>query len=110
MENGDRTVMSIFSKIIEGVLDPLFDFVDEKVPDKKDSERLKTILEEFKTSTQYKTAELQTELIMKDFNGNFLQKSWRAIVAIMFAAAIVFMGRDDLIVLLKVALSGYVGG
>ncbi|WP_259556319.1 hypothetical protein [Vibrio harveyi] len=101
--------MSIFSKIIDGVFGSLFDFIDDKVPDKKDADRLKTILEGFKTSAQYKTAALQADLIMKESEGNFLQRSWRAIVCIIFAIAIVFLDRSDLVPLLKAALMGYVG-
>ncbi|EKI0735545.1 hypothetical protein PB787_002144 [Vibrio parahaemolyticus] len=102
--------MKIFKKIISTFIGSLIDFIDEKVDDKEEANKLKAILEAYQKSAYLRLAETQASLIMAEYNGTWLQKNWRAIVMIIFAIAIVFLGRDDLVVLLKAALMGYVGG
>ncbi|MHC6528832.1 MULTISPECIES: hypothetical protein [unclassified Vibrio] len=101
--------MNIFSKILDGVFGPLFDFIDNKIPDKKDAERIKALLEQFRISSNYKTAELQTQLILKEMEGNWLQRSWRGIVMIILAVAVVLYDRTDLVGVLLKGLAGFVG-
>ncbi|ELB2092042.1 hypothetical protein [Vibrio parahaemolyticus] len=101
--------MKIFKKIISTFIGSLIDFIDEKVDDKEEANKLKAILEAYQKSAYLRLAETQASLIMAEYNGTWLQKNWRAIVMIIIAIAIVALGRTDLIDMLKIGLSGFIG-
>ncbi len=101
--------MKIFKKIISTFIGSLIDFIDEKVDDKEEANKLKAILEAYQKSAYLRLAETQASLIMAEYHGTWLQKNWRAIVMIIIAIAIVALDRTDLIDMLKIGLSGFIG-
>ncbi|EOD9553058.1 hypothetical protein ACJ7RV_002174 [Vibrio parahaemolyticus] len=101
--------MNIFKKIVSTFIGSLFDFIDEKVTDKEEAKKIKAVLEAYQKSAYLRLAETQASLILAEYNGSWLQKNWRAIVMIIIAIAIVGLGRTDLIDMLKIGLSGFIG-
>ncbi|EKC5520953.1 hypothetical protein OP256_001317 [Vibrio parahaemolyticus] len=101
--------MNILKKIVSTFIGSLFDFIDEKVTDKEEAKKIKAVLEAYQKSAYLRLAETQASLILAEYNGSWLQKNWRAIVMIIIAIAIVGLGRTDLIDMLKIGLSGFIG-
>ncbi|MBE4265307.1 hypothetical protein HJ071_10165 [Vibrio parahaemolyticus] len=76
---------------------------------KRRQKKIKAVLEAYQKSAYLRLAETQASLILAEYNGSWLQKNWRAIVMIIIAIAIVGLGRTDLIDMLKIGLSGFIG-
>lgn len=80
---------------------------------------LKNKLTEILSESFTKLYKIQSEVIIAEANGNWLQRSWRPIVMLVFAAVVVLACfydvklnevPEDFWGLLKIGVGGYVGG
>ncbi|HIF9075759.1 TPA: hypothetical protein ACX6NV_000590 [Photobacterium damselae] len=100
--------MAIGRIIIGNVIEKLYEFIDKRVDNKQEAEKIKGIIELFLISKDCIKLTKQTDLVITELKGNFLQRSWRPIVMIIFAIGVV-MGKPELYEVLLRGLSGYVG-
>ena len=71
------------------ILPSIFSLVDKLIPDQKASAEAKLKVMEMQQSGQLKEFEGAVKILTTEMQGNWLQKSWRPLVMIVFTALIV---------------------
>lgn len=122
------TILSkIFGKAAKELTDSVGNVLDDVLTNDEEKSTSKQRLTSVITNVLYKLMELQAGIINKEASGNWLQRSWRPIVMLMFAFVVVyayflqpafFPGAvnvrldlpEEFWGLLKIGLGGYVVG
>ena len=117
-------MLGLLSKLIE----PVFGVIDKAVPDKDLAQKLKHDVQTAMIAQESTFVQAARDVVVSETQGNWLQRSWRPIIMLMFAAvignnfglapyveafggvAVVLEIPDGMWTLLTIGMGGYVVG
>ncbi len=119
--------MSIWDKILGGgaksILEPVAKILDETITSDEERQDAKTKLIKVITEFSSKMMEFQKDILTTEMKGNWLQRSWRPILMLLFGFIVIyeyFIAKvfnlpssnlpDDFWALLKIGMGGYIIG
>ena len=75
----------MIGRIIERMIEPVFDVIDQAVTDTDERERLKSQINMAIQQRAGNLEEYARDIIMAEMRGNWLQRSWRPVLMLWFA-------------------------
>ena len=119
---GKGILKNIFSAGASNLVEAVGNAIDKNVTSKEEKLQLKNQLTDLLTQFVLSYQKLQAKVLVVEMSGNWLQRSWRPILMLVFAGIVVSGAIWDIKLaesipeaspfwsLLKIGIGGYVGG
>jgi len=113
------SLKKLFGSAIKDVVSSVGDALDKNITSKEEKLKAKTEITGIVTEFATTTIDAQKEVVLAEVQGNWLQRSWRPTLMLIFAGVVVVSTFYDVHLnevptefwgLLKIGIGGYIGG